>query len=447
MKQFLLFLIILFAGIALHAQEALKNLIVETYYISDANDAKDIQYYRDNNDNIIDTVVLAEGTTTYRVYVQLQKGYKLKSIFGDKQHALIIKSTDYFYNHASYNQSYGKDISEVSLKRGTVALDSWLTIGQTTKTKSNKTYFGILKSTDTNGSILAPNNMGYLANTNEQMGASLALADGMDTMAVLPSFLPPYGFDTSIFNTAKLNSFLSNDAYINVKDGFTGVNRDSNIILIAQLTTKGKLSFELNILVTDEKGNDKYYIARGKDSAVVKIGSDGKDSIYYKYSDFLTYPKVDRCGCNNPDYIEYRYYKVNRYNCSNPDSCKRKIIFGCKDKKACNYNPDATDNMLCCYPGDCQGRDIEVACKNIVNEPEVSLFPNPANNMVQVELKNMPNENSRVSVFDIYGKKLFNLSTNQTIFEFDVSTFNKGIYVVKVQNSNNTLINKRLVRN
>jgi hypothetical protein len=439
MKNYILFIFALFMITSLHAQDAIKNVIVETYYVSDANDATDIQYYYDSQgNNILDTVVLESGTKTYRVYIQMQPGYKLLSVFGDKIHALKFASTANFFNNADYGKILGMDITEKSLNKGTVALDTWLTLGQTTTTSNGKTNYGVLKSADRNGSFIGGANnkpKGLLANTDPLIGIPLTTADGMDTMNYKTSLWRSYGLDTSIFNLAKANSFISYKANLNCS-GIMGVNRDSNIVLVAQLTTKGEISFELNVKVIKD-GKESSYVASGKDSGNIKVSA------------FLKYPLEKKCGCDNPDFQEYRSYVKNKYNCSNIDSCKHKIIFGCRDPRACNYNPNATDNMLCCYPGDCADRDISLVCPDLgENKADVSLFPNPASNKIEINLVNINSNKVLLSVYDVYGKKYIHrdVTTAANILELDLSTLVKGVYVLRVQNNMGVNISKYLVK-
>ena len=60
----IIFFFFLFFHISLYAQ--IKNVIVETYYISDANDASDTTGGK-----------LEAGSIAYRVYIDLAKGNKL----------------------------------------------------------------------------------------------------------------------------------------------------------------------------------------------------------------------------------------------------------------------------------------------------------------------------------------------------------------------------------
>ncbi|MDG5490066.1 T9SS type A sorting domain-containing protein [Psychroserpens sp. SPM9] len=71
----------------------------------------------------------------------------------------------------------------------------------------------------------------------------------------------------------------------------------------------------------------------------------------------------------------------------------------------------------------------------------VSIFPNPANTVVNIKgFNNL----SKVQLFDVLGKKVFEsnqLSNNQV----DVSTFKPGIYVLRLADTNNNIMVKKLI--
>lgn len=66
----------------LNGNAQLQKVIVEKYYISDANDATDTLGGG-----------LSAGSTTYRIYVDLAPGSILKKIYGDGYHPFSIQST------------------------------------------------------------------------------------------------------------------------------------------------------------------------------------------------------------------------------------------------------------------------------------------------------------------------------------------------------------------
>ncbi len=320
----ILFFLFLLGNI--HAQ--VKNLVVERYYVSDTIDATDtIGGY------------LELGSVTYRIYVQMERGSKLKKIYGDANHTLRFSTTTNFFNNKEDGQSFGKDFSKNRLGENTVALDSWITLGQTTRTAA-KTYFGVLKSNDNDGSFIGGINndggsaaitSGLLNNSDPSIGLPLTSSDGNDTMPTAPTAWADYGInditsnvDSTIFGSAKINNeFISNNAGLQ-NSGVCGVNPDSNYVLVAQLTTTGEISFEINLEIeeNDDVGTRIIkYVANGD-----SLSSDERISPYLKY------PRA--CGCTDPQYLEYN----PSYACMVSDSCRTQIIFGCMDTLACNYD-------------------------------------------------------------------------------------------------------------
>lgn len=435
-------LILFTSSLTAQSYSALDTVIVEKYYISDANDAKDVQYFYDTNDSIIDSLKLKDGSMTYRVYIQMKPGYKLIKVFGDANHLIRISSTDNFYNQFDYGASFGQKIHSNNVYRKnakTAGIDTWLTLGMATDH-----YYGILKKDDADGSILGK--YGYLENNDTAAGIPLTVADGFDStnISATPGWadfgiLDSTNNDSTIFGSLKIgNEFKSNHASI---QNYGVMGTDSNRVLIAQLTTKGELSFELNIQVMDTAKNSVpiTFVAKKPNNSdtIVRL--------------CLTYPPpIPICGCNDPKYVEYN----PDYTCLNTDSCKtlKPIpVFGCKDPLACNYdpNPDVYSvPELCCYPGLCAGRDINIVCPDLgEQQPTLKMFPNPVNGRLTVELSNINTDKVILSIFNVFGNKIFENKISAGIHEIDMSSFVSGVYILRIQNPEGSNITKHLIKN
>lgn len=429
MKPILLVVFTLILGYA-HAQEAIKNVIVETYYISDANDATDTTGGK-----------LEAGSKTYRIFIQLKPGCKLLSLYGDNNNALKISSTAPIFNNISDGVTFAKDMNVRYLKDNTVALDSWLTIGQTTR-KATKTYFGVLKPQDSDGSVIggisndggsAEVPGGLLVNNDELAGIPLTTSDGMDTSVLVVSNWVHKGFidivsgeDSTIFGSVKTGlEFFSNDAYL-ANTGIQGIDPEINQILLAQITTKGELSFELNVQIYDPEADQSYknlYVAQGSDT-IYEI-----EKTIVNVSSFLKYPFS--CGCTDVNFLEY-----DKFACSNMDMCKTRIVLGCTDTEACNYNPNANYNVqyLCCYPGKCYDRDLSLACPEEILQ--LVVYPNPAVSQITIETSPLAEKETKYFVYNYFGKLVLEKDlgiVNGKVSEgLDLSGFDPGLYVVRL---------------
>jgi len=446
MKHIVTILALILSASSIYAQldTVLKNVIVEKYYVSDANDARDIQYYTNDDGDITDTVILAEGSVTYRIFIQLANGYKLRKVYGNSNHTLKILSDSGFYNNADYGASFGVEISGNNVKKKTTALDTWLTLGQAT----DKNY-GIQKTEDTDGSVLGLK--GYLLNNDTAAGIPLTVSDGLDNNhVVLPRTFESFGivdtsgYDSTIFGSLKVrNQFISNNAFIQIEGGIMGVKPDSsNKVLIAQLTTRGNIKFELNIMVLDNKDDSIFFVAKNSiDSA--------QGNIFKSY--LLSYPPIKplpKCECNDPDYLEFK----QKRECDDSTKCQTRIIYGCMDPYACNFDPNANVDLqeLCCYPGLCANRDISEVCPDLgkVKQVEVNIYPNPVNDKLGIEVSNFNSDKAFVSIYNVYGNELFeNMINTSAANKIDVSSFVNGVYILHIQTSEGLNIIRYFIKN
>jgi Secretion system C-terminal sorting domain len=439
MKKLIIFLIML----PFMASAQLEKVFVETYYISDSLDATDT-----------DGGFLEQGSKTYRVYIDLLPGSLLKSVYGDANHALKFFSTDTFFNNVADGQTYGNKFSKNRYGDNTVALDTWITLGQTTTT-ATKTYFGTPKTLDDDGSFIGGVNndggsagipTGLLTNADPLAGIPLTTADGMDTSAIRPANFAGYGIvdfttndDSTIFGSiVPGNQFISYNAGL-TNSGVWGTNADSNYVLVAQLTTMGDIEFELNIEVIDTAGTVIKYVAN---DSILLAGE-----VLNRY---LKYPYLAVCGCPDPNYLEYL---ANR-SCDATDSCQTLIVFGCTDTTACNYDANANFNVpsLCCYPGRCNDRNLAVVCPQLINERTkeltFTLYPNPADDILNIQFTADAKTSINYLITDAFGRQVSSAVNmrNEGLIKINTSAIAKGVYLLKISNGDD-VVSKRFVKN
>ena len=433
MKTFLITLF--FACFAWYnASAQFEKVIVEKYYVSDAND------FTDTSGGIV-----PNGSTTYRIYIDLAPGSILKKIYGDANHPFEIKSTEVFFNNILDGQTYAKEFLKARYTENTVALDSWLTLGQVARKQGTKTYYGILKGQDDDGSFVGGVNndggsaliaTGLLVNNDPSCGIPLTTADGIDTMSVTPvnwfeTGVVEFGTgnDSTIFGPLVPKKEFISTAFTLSNSGVTGVNLDSNQIIIAQLTTKGDLSFKLNLeleqLVNGVPTIVKYV---AKDTLLV----DGEI-----FNPYLTYPQS--CGCDDPDFLEYS----SSFVCYLEGSCQTPIKIGCMDSMACNYDPAVNINVeeLCCYPGFCADRNIEEVCPSLMgNNFDLNLYPNPTSGDITLNLISGNACNWNYEIYNNFGSVKLSGSFTTTegelnvVLPLDLSNIDPGMYRLKVSN-------------
>lgn len=234
------------------AQGGLEGIFVEEYYTVDQEDCE--VFKTDVN--------LEPGSKTYRIYVDLLPGYYLQAVYGAPGHPLFFKSTGLFYNHPESGTTHPNILPERALADGVTLLDSWISIGA-----AGENHFGIpryIASIPTDSTLKIAEN--FINHKGKKEKLQLKEANGMVRSYHLP-YPTFFQIDSCLkyLGSATLSDSLvvHNGAWASLGRGAVGADSTgTNMVLIAQLTTNGDLSFELNIQVGDEFGNSTKYVAR-----------------------------------------------------------------------------------------------------------------------------------------------------------------------------------------
>lgn len=235
------------------AQNALEGIIVEKYYVSTK---------KDNSKKHL-SGELPVGSTTYRIYVDMATGCRFMAAYGAPGHPLEIKSSEPIYNHLDNGAEHPLRIPERSYKKNITALDSWITIGP-----AGEAYMGVLKEADTLKDFgnIVPFEKGFLLSDKKEMQFSLTERDGFLRVESLPKItLYHLDSDIGVLGTETVgNTFrVENGAWACMGQGVCGVDSSgSNTILIAQITTKGQLTYELNVMLRNADGSVVNYVAK-----------------------------------------------------------------------------------------------------------------------------------------------------------------------------------------
>jgi hypothetical protein len=78
----------------------------------------------------------------------------------------------------------------------------------------------------------------------------------------------------------------------------------------------------------------------------------------------------------------------------------------------------------------------------------LEVFPNPSNRKITLELNKVSNDNYKIEIINILGKSIYFSEEYIDGFykkEVDVSSFSKGVYLIKVSNSKATIFSKLVV--
>lgn len=225
---------------------ALEGIVIEKYYVYNGSDKMDTT-----------GGCLPKGAVTYRIYVDLKPDYTLQAVYGVPNHPLYIKTSTQFFNNTVNGQGTGDYINSSKLENTTAALDSYVTMGAATNN-----HMGIPKAEDTDGSIIKIN--------------TLDKADGLAAVKIKP--VTYFGIIPNFFNTYNTaGTFATDNGSWAIFGGIKGVN-GSNKILIAQLTTDGDISYELNIQVGTPAGGNINFVAKNPEQQEIRFDGLTKEA-------------------------------------------------------------------------------------------------------------------------------------------------------------------------
>jgi len=243
-KIFFLSMILMLSNALVNAQNGLDTVIVEKYYISNAADSAG------------SIGILPVGSVTYRIYVSMLPGYNFQMAYGNANHPLSITTTTSFLNNEDYGATT-PSYTKTNAKKNTVMLDSWLSAGAACVGN-----FGVLKTKD-DGIATVVNANGLLQNADTLAGIPLTVQDGL--LAGTPATVGTIGIDTAIavFDATSQfgNSFIINNGAWYCLGGASGPDTNNNQVLIAQITTNGRLNLKLNIQIGTPTGDIQKYVA------------------------------------------------------------------------------------------------------------------------------------------------------------------------------------------
>jgi len=233
--------------------QGLEEVYVEKYYVADHIDAEDSLAHG-----------LQKGTVTYRIWVDMQEGYRLLSVFGSPGHELLISTTTSFFNDTVNGKVEAPDIDHLKLGKNPLLIDSYIAFSG-----ASRGDLAVYKEDDKDGSVLdrygkflggALVERGMLMAAHPDAGVPIRDNDGIMDGDV-PA-LVTFGHEFEEFgNTLDASEIRVDNGAWAVLKGLPGPYKDKNYILIAQVSTTGELNLKLNLQLRSPNGDTEYYVA------------------------------------------------------------------------------------------------------------------------------------------------------------------------------------------
>ncbi len=244
-------------GALAKAQQGLEGIFIEKYYISD------------KADEIGSNEALHAGSVTYRIFVDMLPRYRFQAAYGVTGHPLKLSTSTYFFNNEEFGGFTANDIPNIRLTKSTVMLDSWVSV-----CAGSEANIAVLKSKDTTSAIV--NVDGLLQNSDPLCGISISSKDGLYRASPI-SVVSVFGLDSTQLAAFGINApdskgqtfFTENGSWASF-GGSVGLD-STNKVLIAQVTTDGEFSFELNIQLGTPFGGVENYVAKNPIGAEIQF--------------------------------------------------------------------------------------------------------------------------------------------------------------------------------
>jgi hypothetical protein len=140
-----------------------------------------------------------------------------------------------------------------------LALDTWLTLGA-----ASGDHKGVPKELDTDGSVLecppyTDQQVLSAKDPGKDQGRPICIADGLQADTAIKEVIN-FKFDSGYLHKVRGNLLETTDGAWAVLGGMKGTTPE-NMVLIAQVTTTGKLHFKLNVQLGDPSHKPVKYVA------------------------------------------------------------------------------------------------------------------------------------------------------------------------------------------
>ena len=170
-------------------------------------------------------------------------------------------------------------------------------------------------------------------------------------------------------------------------------------------------------------GASSFYFEALSDDVVLMAGRSADGGLVLGTS---TIDGVTACGTSNTE-VSVEDQAIT--------SAEVEVVFG-----ASNLEETTDDFIVYDFPLTMEEYCNATVGRDETREIQASIFPNPTEDMLYLELDN---PNSQVIIRDVSGRELIRKSLSNQITQFDLSTFARGIYLVEVDGR---LVEKVVVR-
>ncbi|HXD94375.1 MAG TPA: T9SS type A sorting domain-containing protein, partial [Bacteroidia bacterium] len=78
------------------------------------------------------------------------------------------------------------------------------------------------------------------------------------------------------------------------------------------------------------------------------------------------------------------------------------------------------------------------------NNYQVSVYPNPNNGMVNLQMNDY--ENARIEVYSVIGQKVYTQQMQNEVQQLNLTSLTDGVYQIRILKNNNTVFQSKIIK-
>ena len=78
---------------------------------------------------------------------------------------------------------------------------------------------------------------------------------------------------------------------------------------------------------------------------------------------------------------------------------------------------------------------------------KLHIFPNPTHSTILIETTDDVQQSMQFALYDLNGKILYNICSDQSILEIDLTSFSPGTYLLRISNDNQQMNTYKIIKN
>ena len=161
---------------------------------------------------------------------------------------------------------------------------------------------------------------------------------------------------------------------------------------------------------------------------------------------------VDLGGVNDTIHVASYPTTLNAGACASPGGFTCTYLWNdASSLQTLDVSADGWYSVTVYDDNGCEGNDsvfvmLDVLVDSPVNDMGISIYPNPTNNILNVEISNNNISDIRIELINVHGQLIKELIIENNMSEINVTDFAPGVYYLKINSESNIFIEKVVIQ-